>query len=365
MKRTLVCDNSADVVPDRADSYAPDGAGKFRRVTSQLSAQGSSSLFITAQDMGKWLVNFEKGKVGGRAAIEMMRTPGKLNSGAAVDYGFGLELGDYHGSPMLHHGGGWAGYRSVVMWIPEKRFALAILANAANLRTYELGRKIADLYLDEQPARPSTQSPSKPRVAVKADPATWEAFLGTYRLGPSWLLTITREGDQFMAQATREDKFKMTPTSDNAFFVEAYGAAVEFVREPGGAVTHLLYRGINAPKVNMPEIAPANLAAYAGDYWSEELRVVGRIEIHDGKLATRQTSGSWIYFVPSGADRFDSDAGGLVLEFTRGSTSEVTGASLSGGRVRHIRCTRVTLPQGRLPQASSGQQPDSVSALWR
>ena len=60
---------------------------------------------------------------------------------------------------------------------------------------------------------------------MKADPATWDPFLGTYRLGPGWLLTITREGDQLMAQATREDKFKMTPSRTNTFFVEAYGAA--------------------------------------------------------------------------------------------------------------------------------------------
>ena len=63
---------------------------------------------------------------------------------------------------------------------------------------------------------------------MKADPAAWEPFLGTYRLGPGWLLTITREGDQLMAQATHEDKFRMTPVSDTNFFVEAYGAASGF-----------------------------------------------------------------------------------------------------------------------------------------
>src|SRR5258706_12268275 len=48
MKHTQVCDNPAEIVENRADSYAPSGKGKFRRVDSQLSAQGSSSLFISA-----------------------------------------------------------------------------------------------------------------------------------------------------------------------------------------------------------------------------------------------------------------------------------------------------------------------------
>jgi hypothetical protein len=228
--------------------------------------------------------------------------------------------------------------------IPEKRFAVAILSNAANMDTYGLALKIAELYADLPPAPTPAKSPAKPPTVVKSDPATWDPFLGTYRLGPGWLLTITREGDQLMAQATREDKFKMTPTTETTFFVEAYGQAVEFVREPSGSVTNLLYRGINAPKLNLAESTPARLARYAGDYWSEELRVAGRIEIHDGKLASRQRSGSWIHFLPSGGERFDAEGGGLVIEFKRNPTSEITEARVTGGRVRNIRYTRVVLP---------------------
>ncbi len=354
MKHTQVCDNSAEVVPDRADCYNPGEKGKFHRVTSQLSAQGSSSLFITAEDMGKWLLNFETARVGGGTALEMMRQPGKLKGGDVVNYGFGLDLGKYHGSPMIRHGGSWAGYRSFVIYIPEKRFGVAVLSNTGNLDESGLAVKVADLYLGNSPAKRSDPPSNKTPRTVKSDPATWNPFLGTYRLGPSWLLTITREGGQLMAQASREDKFGMTPISDRSFFVEAYGAAVEFVRGNGGQVTNLLYRGINAPKLNLPELTPDRLAAYVGDYWSEELRVAGRIEIKDGKLASRQRSGNWIYLMPTETDRFDA-ADGFVLEFTRNSVSEITEMRVSGGRVRKIRYTRVTLPQTALPAAKSGQ----------
>jgi hypothetical protein len=213
---------------------------------------------------------------------------------------------------------------------------------------YGLAVKIADLYLGNSPAKPSDQLHAARSSAVKADPAGWDAFLGTYRLGPGWLLTITREGDQLMTQATREDKFKMTPMSDTRFFVEGYGSAVEFVRENFGRVTHLLYRGINAPKLDLAESRPARLAAYVGDYWSEELQIVCRLEIHDGKLAIHQRSGAWLHFWPTEADRFDrfyAEAGAMVLEFTRNPASELTEMKVSGNRVRHIRYMRVTLPQ--------------------
>ena len=239
------------------------------------------------------------------------------------------------------------------MFVPEKRFAVAVLANTATMNEYEQAMKIADLYLAN--AAPASKKNSSPPPAVKSDPATWDAFLGTYRLGQDWRLTITREGDQLIAQANREDKVKMTPTGTNIFFVEAYNQPVEFVRQPSGSVTNLLYRGINAPKLDLPKMTPARLAAYVGDYWSEELRVARRMEIHDGKLAIRHRSGVWLHFLPTGPDRFDADFDGWALQFTRNESSEVSEAKISGGRVRNIRYTRTTLPQAKLPDRNLSQ----------
>ena len=344
MKHTLVCDDPAEVVVNRASSYAPDGKNRYHQVVSQLAAQGSSSLFISAEDMGRWLVNFQTARVGGKTAIELMQKPEALKNGEKRGYAFGLVLGKHHEMTTVSHGGSWAGYRSSMIWVPEKRFAAAILANTSNMNTWDLALKITDLYLGI-PAAPSKPAPARPPASVKADPAAWEPFLGTYRLGPGWLLTITREGDRLMAQATHEEKFRMTPVSDTNFFVEAYGAPVAFVRQSSGAVTNLLYRGIKAPKLTVPESTPARLAAYVGDYWSEELRVVARVEIHDGRLAVCLRSGRWIRLLPTGADNFDADYGGIALQFTRNAAAEVTEVKVSGSRVRNLRHTRVALPK--------------------
>ena len=344
MKHTLVCDNPAEVVVNRANSYAPDGKNRFHRVVSQLAAQGSSSLFISAEDMGRWLVNLQTARVGGEEAIELMQQPGALHSGEKKNYAFGVVLGRHQGLTTVSHGGSWAGYRSHTIWVPEKRFAAAILANTSNMDTWDQALKITGLYLSIAPA-PSKRDPARPPAAAKADPTAWEPFLGTYRLGPGWLLTITREGDKLMAQATREDKFPMTPVSDTTFFVKAYGQPVAFVRQSSGAVTNLLYRGINAPKLVLPESTPARLAAYVGDYWSEELRVVTRLEIHDGQLAVCLRSGRWIHLLPTGGDTFDAEVGRIALQFTRNPAAEVTEVKVSGSRVRNLRHTRVALPK--------------------
>lgn len=54
-------------------------------------------------------------------------------------------------------------------------------------------------------------------------------------------------------------------------------------------------------------------------------------------------SGQWIHLLPTGADRFDTEAGGFALQFTRNAAAEITEVKVSGSRVRNLRHTRVAL----------------------
>ena len=344
MKHTHVCNSPTEIVPNRAESYRPSDNNEFARAISQLAAEGSSSLFVSAEDMAKWMLNFKTARVGGKA-LERMCEPGKLNNGKKVDYGFGVGLGHYHGSRKISHTGSWAGYRSVVMFIPEKDFAVAILANVANINTSSLATKIADIYLDTSSSGKTTEATPKLTATEKPDPSSWDNFTGTYRLGAGWLLEIAREGDQLITQATGEKKFNMTPTSGAKFFVQGYGSSVEFVGEKSGPATHLLYRGIRAPRLSVPKLTPQQLQEYVGDYWSDEVRVAYRVEMRDDSLGVRQRSGAWVRLLPTGTDRFDGDQGGAALEFTRNGASEITELKVSGGRIRNVRFSRSTLPR--------------------
>jgi CubicO group peptidase (beta-lactamase class C family) len=347
MKHTHFCDEPTALVPNRAESYNPAGRKGFARSISQLAAQGSSSLFVTVEDMAKWLANFQTERVGGPSAFVRMSQPGKLNDGDRIDYGFGVVLGNYHGSRSISHSGSWAGYRSCVLHIPEKNLGVAILANAGDINAVRLATKVADIYLGHSAAPEKPVESARPKG--KVEPSSWDAYVGTYRLGRAWLLSITREGDQLNAQATHEAKFEMQPVSDASFFVPGYGAAVEFVRGNAGPATHLLYRGIRAPRIEVPKLTPPGLQAYVGDYWSEELRTACRIELRDGRLGVRDRSGKWFQLLPTGTDRFDADRQGASLEFTRNPASEVTELKVSGGRIRNIRFTRGLPPQPAKP----------------
>ena len=342
MKGTHFCEDPTTPILNRAEAYTPAGERKFKRSISQLAAQGSSSLFISAEDLGKWLVNFQSELVGGKGAFEKMYQPGQLKGGGKIDYGFGVGLGKYQGDRTISHSGSWAGYRSYVMHVPEKRFGVGILANTANMDPTGLARKIADLYLGCSPPRKSEE---QAKAGGKVDPSTWDGYLGTYRLGAGWLLEITREGSQLNAQATREPKFEMKAVSDSTFFVPAFGASVEFVREKSGPAKQLIYKGIRAPRLELPKLNESALQIYVGDYWSEELRVAYRVELREGELGVRDRSGEWFRLLPTGADRFDVDQQRVSVEFARNGGGEITELKVSGGRIRNIRFVRGLLPK--------------------
>ena len=162
MNQTHLGDDPDEVVSGLAESYAPAGGKTYHRAVSQLAAPGSSSLMITARDMGNWLLNFETIKVGGHAAIAATLQPGKLNNGKRVDYGFGVGLGEHRHAQMVSHTGGWAGYRSAALRFPEQHLGVAVLSNAADLDAPGLAEKVADLYLEVPADKPTPRNPPNP-----------------------------------------------------------------------------------------------------------------------------------------------------------------------------------------------------------
>jgi CubicO group peptidase (beta-lactamase class C family) len=343
MTHTFVADNPTALIADRAESYRPTGNNGYSRAISQAAGQGSSSVFTTADDMGKWLANFDSARVAGRSAIEMTWQGSTLRSGAEVKYGFGWGLGNYSGIPAVEHSGNWAGYVSDVVVVAERRFAAAVLCNAPDVPAL-VAIKLSAIYMPDVPKPSPPAPPPKPSIVFKPNPKSWDRYLGTYRLGPGWLLTISRGKQTLIAQASHEDKYDMTQTGESTFFVEAYHSSVEFNVDPSGKVPSLLYHGKVAPRIDTQALSPERLARFTGDYWSEEIRQDGRIEINNGQLAVQSRDGRWTPLLAVGQNRFDADDGRFTIEFTEGSDGTVSELRLSAGRIRNLRYTKTRLP---------------------
>lgn len=86
---------------------------------------GDGGLWSTANGLAAWLRHQSNDTLGIAGLVE---TPGRLNNGQRVDYGWGLGLREYKGTPLLIHGGGWTGAAAKIVRSPSLGIAVAGMA---------------------------------------------------------------------------------------------------------------------------------------------------------------------------------------------------------------------------------------------
>ena len=73
--------------------------------------------------------------------------------------------------------------------------------------------------------------------SVKVDAKILETYVGEYEIGPGFVLSVFREGDKLMTQATGQPKFEMFAESETTFSPRAFNAKLTFVKDSEGRVT--------------------------------------------------------------------------------------------------------------------------------
>ena len=75
---------------------------------------------------------------------------------------------------------------------------------------------------------------------IKIDSSVYDAYVGDYELAPNFILTITKEGEKLMGQATGQGKLELEPVSETQFTVSAVKANVSFEKDSAGKITGLI-----------------------------------------------------------------------------------------------------------------------------
>jgi hypothetical protein len=86
------------------------------------------------------------------------------------------------------------------------------------------------------PARPL----SPVRTAILLPAATLDEYVGSYPLTPAFGITVTRDGDRLMAQATGQPAFRVWASAVDEFFWKVVDAQVTFTRGADGKVDGLI-----------------------------------------------------------------------------------------------------------------------------
>lgn len=81
----------------------------------------------------------------------------------------------------------------------------------------------------------------KPQNLAKMDPQVFDRYVGKYDLGNSREYVVSREGNRYFGQATKNPKRELFPASETRFFIPEIESQITFVNDEKGEVIELLY----------------------------------------------------------------------------------------------------------------------------
>lgn len=336
MGSTHLQENYNQVIKNRAYSYHTDST-TFGTEVGELTAYGSSSIFTSVEDLNKWVINFQN-KINAKNPVYLrMLETDFFNDKTKGDYAYGLGVREVDGIKIISHTGGWQGYRTIILNYPDQKLSIIVLSNFADFDTGTYGAKIADIFIKGKSSVEKVKESIGDKPTVTVDTTLMKKYTGSFRLGENWYVTFTLENGQLMVQATNEDKVPTEPKSDSVFWVPAYNAAMNFIKEKNGIVNSLKYKAILAKRALPLKLTVADFPKYAGNYYSTELEAAYRIYVKDGTLYMHNMRLGDLKLTPDlfTPDQFDSDIG--TLRFDKNDKQELSGFKLSGGRIRNIR----------------------------
>jgi CubicO group peptidase (beta-lactamase class C family) len=142
--------NPRMIIPHRSAGYAKFlGILMNRDPITPTAAFSAGFLVSNVDDMLKWAAAQESDTVLTSQSRAEMTTPTTLKDGSKRPYGFGWGVNKARKHRHIAHGGGTAGFSTLVSIYPDDRLTIVVLTNLAGANIGEIERGIARHYLHD------------------------------------------------------------------------------------------------------------------------------------------------------------------------------------------------------------------------
>jgi len=160
-----------------------------------------------------------------------------------LEIGLGWHILTRDGHEIVWHNGGTGGFRSFVAFDRKTGAGAVVLSNA------ETPAGVDDIGLHLLNTNAPLWQPPQEHKQVAVDPKFFDGYVGQYQLAPTFILRITREGNQLFVQATGQPKFEIFPAGERDYFLKVVDAQITFETDAEGKTTGLILHqnGMNQP----------------------------------------------------------------------------------------------------------------------
>jgi CubicO group peptidase (beta-lactamase class C family) len=226
-------DWSRTIIPRRASGYT--GRGDAVANAAPLDMQqpyAAGAMYSTVDDLLKWDQALYTERLLPGAAKTTMWTP------ALSGYAYGWQVAEpspqTFGYRRIAHGGGINGFSAMITRVPDPNVTAIVLSNNDTAGASAIARDLLAIYYGQPYTIPTA------RTVATVNPAVFDAYVGKYQLAPAFVVTMSREGNRLMSQATGQGRFELFPESETSFFAKVTELTVRFVKGPDGKVTHFV-----------------------------------------------------------------------------------------------------------------------------
>lgn len=326
-----------------ATSYDGSLGQGFRQPLKYWTYMGNGNVYTTVGDLAKWLNNFRKPALGGEAGIKRLLEEGVLNNGKGTGYALGIGVGEYRGLKRVSHGGSVGGYRSSLMYYPEKEVGVILIANFSSAGAGGKATAVADIYLKDdfpQP-KPAPREPlSHLDKAVTISNKAFDACAGEY-LVDGIRVKLYREGDQFFVHPINyAPVMPLLAASEKSFFVKEAPISIWVNMNDNGKATSIrVLNGedrMSGDRLDPSASSPELLKKYAGTYYSEELDTRYHFVVEGDQIIAKHQRHTDFQILPLSKNNLTADAYFMRDIKVNWEGNQVKGIRVSNGRVRNL-----------------------------
>ncbi len=102
---------------------------------------GDKNVYATSEDLFKWTVGLNSGKLLSKESLELMYSKGETIYGRKIPYGFGFRINSKNENTIYHHGK-WNGFSTGLTQYPEDNLVVIVLEHTSYNAMTSLNKKV-------------------------------------------------------------------------------------------------------------------------------------------------------------------------------------------------------------------------------
>lgn len=205
------------IIPENNEckSYRFDGEWKLESETDISIPLGAGGVISTPTDLVRFSEALFGGELLSEESLEQMKT-------TKENFGMGLIQIPFYSQSGLGHGGGIDGFASIFCHFPKTNLSYALTSNGANYNINDISIAVLSAINGMPYEIPDFKT-------VYVEPTALDQYLGVYSSSQLPLkITITRDHDTLMGQATGQSAFPLEAAGGDKFRFDQAGIVMEF-----------------------------------------------------------------------------------------------------------------------------------------